>query len=946
MILTCSRTEEDEKIRNMIESMIAILDGVPALDPYDSSFTTVEHAESSSELNLNTLVVSAFEIVQLLETLSPQTIHSADSADQVMRALGSAFRDTYSRPTTRFDMLKQELMHLIEPGTSAKDIHPCVESWTEFAINKRGALAALGSFEPATSLVDLMQDQPPSLIQKAALRACSHVNSGDEDSSISTLTSETTLAELFQHQLNRCYAETRTLDAVFWREALAALSQSKKRYAFPENEEDDTLLLSRPFEVLIKSRERAMQRCGVLEDQLGLYEAAYQALRKNVRTFMSGLEELRLKLWYTSQVTHSDAYLEARNVVAALSHMTLPSMQPTTHLHGSYREQLRPSTSRSSRSSIFGEPQNDTMKLLKAPTEHGGPRKLADEQIESILNWLQQFGIDNFCKGEERLHRFCMEIQLVIRSLTRDTMKLSPELWSSELFTRERLAYDVQTFSVSSAPASTRPASVFSDAISATSNLSRPIMRSSDSDVRSIMSDERSSVRRGSRGSVYSVFQRSLLPPDLASSLSSYGRTSSANTTTSEIFSRPSQSVTSYSVYSRTPSILHGSLPNFGPRPATSLKEKKRFQDQLRKGLVSLLLSDLGCLVWSRGCETDSWINEVQLDPSIDARCKKRMTNNALQVPKQKGAPDLLRRNSDTQIASGSMVISNSVDNGIDDGAEDGDMTYLGDLGDVLTSLSKQVDPVGKLRACVDLHAMAIEQLSTMQRSRPPPRNDSTHRRRSLNGPPEDSTTDIAIDLADLSLAQGSMLTDAEIVEHLKQQLARLKPLTIFRDLQFVAVFASAESLEDKAAGKALLNLGMAALEYKKELCSSMVDVAHQIVAADAIKRQLGSERDQPLLKAARYWKVAARESNPVAQRELALLYLMHPEMLEVVTLPLSTSADIFRDEMMWDQQVQGNNNRQALCLAMHWMQLAAANHDEVAQRRLNERNGQGFSIR
>jgi len=183
-------------------------------------------------------------------------------------------------------------------------------------------------------------------------------------------------------------------------------------------------------------------------------------------------------------------------------------------------------------------------------------------------------------------------------------------------------------------------------------------------------------------------------------------------------------------------------------------------------------------------------------------------------------------------------------------------------------------------------------------------------------------------------------------MQHLKQQLARLKPETIFRDLQYIAVFTPSEMLEKTAVGKAFMNVGMAAVEYRMELCSSMVDVAHSIMAIDSMKRRRpASNVEQPISRAADYWKIAALEGNRVAQRELALLYIMHPELVPVVTQPLSLSGDIFKDEMMWQQKGGNSDSRPALCLALHWMQLAAQQGDKLARQRLDERDGR-LSIR
>jgi hypothetical protein len=58
------------------------------------------------------------------------------------------------------------------------------------------------------------------------------------------------------------------------------------------------------------------------------------------------------------------------------------------------------------------------------------------------MNWLSQFGIENFCKGEERIHRFCLEIEACINKLVGDNLMEGPVLWSSELYYRDKRILD------------------------------------------------------------------------------------------------------------------------------------------------------------------------------------------------------------------------------------------------------------------------------------------------------------------------------------------------------------------------------------------------------------------------------------------------------------------------------------------------------------------------
>jgi len=275
---------------------------------------------------------------------------------------------------------------------------------------------------------------------------------------------------------------------------------------------------------------------------------------------------------------------------------------------------------------------------------------------------------------------------------------------------------------------------------------------------------------------------------------------------------------------------------------------------------------------------------------------------------------------------------------------EEGEVDYVAGLRDILERISQHVDPVEKLQACHDFSSLAVEQLqvsrtiSTTTGSEERLENTRKNRRKSLDPRTTTKTSGIVDRIQQISLHDNFKPSDAQINRHIKQQLVNLRPQTVFRDLQYIAVFTPRELLEKTPAGDAFVHLGMAALDYKNELCRSMIDIADQIVAVDGIKRTIASKVEHALSKAAEYWKIGAVEGNAVAMRELASLYLIHPEMLPVITSPLVASGEIFKEEKMWQKKLGNNNSRQALCLALHWMQQAARKGDKIAFRRLEER--------
>jgi chromatin assembly factor 1 subunit A len=182
-------------------------------------------------------------------------------------------------------------------------------------------------------------------------------------------------------------------------------------------------------------------------------------------------------------------------------------------------------------------------------------------------------------------------------------------------------------------------------------------------------------------------------------------------------------------------------------------------------------------------------------------------------------------------------------------------------------------------------------------------------------------------------------------VATLRDLILEVKPKTLFRDLQYISAFVPGEQLNKSDRGTAFLQFGLAALSLKDEVCHSMVEIADRIVSQELMRRHAGADfypRPSPaghaIEDAAAMWIITAKEGNPVAQRELAILYLTHPERLQRVTLPLTRPRDTFKAEMMYRRGKDSKSDPQSMCLALHWMQLSANGGDLLARNRLRER--------
>ncbi|KEF54538.1 uncharacterized protein A1O9_09705 [Exophiala aquamarina CBS 119918] len=919
-------------------------------DPYDASSPSQPRGTLYSPSYVS---ICAADITHILDSLSPQFIHTSSTWDSFMSSSHSAFSMQYpiSRTSGRFDKLRQAVLATIEPGHSSKNVHPCQEHWATLIVSATGQLQELpdlhSTHQKTTHLVknlDTAQDAAVHLVEGLS-------TSDQQHPGTPTIRMGQSLSEMFTKERIIAQVQTDSVAALYWHTAHEFL---RLQYPVTFLTGDDTKVLAPIIAALRDSDHGISDGITQLEEQVADLESSFTAARARLTRLMTAVEKLRLKVWYAMNVVISIEYEGAKNISTALNNMASSTpwspefVQDGREASGS----SRPSTSGTSTSSFFDQPRIDTMTILKAPKEYGGPRKLSDPQIDMTRKWLKR--VDNFCKGEERIHRFCMEVKLATKKLVGETMSDSPVLWSSELFAREKVLYDEQASAVYSAQPSTRAPSVMSEPLSSSPFPNRFGLL-------------------GFRSSFYSQ-SSSRAGSDLASLISSPGRAPTVTTldTGNTIFTPPQsnpRSATSISSRSRPASTFEGT--NLG-RPMDHSAEKARFLENLQQGLTCMLLSDLGCLVWSLGSETDTWMSTVRATQSVSDRLRQRALMARLMAESETSInanhlqgrnPGHARKRSQSSgaAADASPIITrasvlDTIETVLNDPTEDGDpskFTFRRAFEDILARVSQHVDPNLKLKAIGDFrHLSLLLRKSLMARSGTDAERGETTRRRSLN--PSLLTANMERiytkeNRTRLLDAGPDNTEESDTVQLLKRLLFVLCPRTIFRDLQYISAFVSSHTLDNTETGRAFLHVGLATLAWKDEVCRGMVDVADRIVVKDSTKRQNSGDREKEvsIAKAAEYWMIAAREGNAIAQRELASLYLTHPESTPVISMPLALGSDIFKSEMMWTEKGERatRHSSQALCLALHWMQHAANNGDAVARTKLSERQA-GRSIR
>ncbi|KAK0619727.1 hypothetical protein B0T14DRAFT_211943 [Immersiella caudata] len=637
-----------------------------------------------------------------------------------------------------------------------------------------------------------------------------------------------------------------------------------------------------------------------------------------IDSMMKRLRALRDKMWYVTDVRNSAAYADSRNVAVALKTMGVPRRWNSF-------QRVKSRMQRGPNSNYIFRTESQTLDILAAPEEQGGPNKLRDDQAEKTARWIQQYSIENFCRGEERIHRFCCEVDNCVNKLMGESMIDGPVLWSSDLYTRDRRTME-------SGNKSTRDrdnqsvwddsASVISDPERRFGSIGRP--PSLRGDLRAISGQNMSqasfdSGRYSSRASTvisevldgqeyfgasspihqidsqatfYSPFQRRATSPSAVSRAHS-----------------PTTSVTNLSGSFHPPH--HQTLPSHShrSRPGTSVssnetvyqqqisEEKTRFLNDLKQTLTSLLLSDLGNLVFSRGSETDAWFEGLGQD-CIDRR--EAIQRRERQARARERRPEAAGGSRHGSSVNGGSVNGGSVHGGSvhgnestatsdtipaqrqnQDAKKDGmpDFPFTKAYQRLLKMFCVHPNPFVKLNALFELEHLIIASLNSGSR-----RSRSAWARSDLGSAssatdehgagvggrsqPLEETIDnvkerrsqtMGYGLAfgsgshgqngRVSGGAGNMETrsivsmhpaNTDAIANILQKLFRdpsLRPKTLFRDLQFIASFVPPSVLDKTEKGKAFWDTGLAALSLKQEVCRTMVEVADDIVKNYTQKR-------------------------------------------------------------------------------------------------------------
>ncbi|KAL9106666.1 MAG: hypothetical protein Q9227_008318 [Pyrenula ochraceoflavens] len=1033
---TSDRSTTPASTMKHVEEMVSKLVETPPRDLSRSNDSSTQKSSNASESSAEFLLLSIEDITSILDCCFPKATLATASWDQYMTSGSSAFLSPQSsvlarlntteingergaslaqgRSTTptqplqkvdelrrpentrlnkdlirSIDRLRRELSEHTEGlRVSTGPLHPI--EWTVIPLDDKGNLSTTGSQsdlsfvhisnsqQVSDSVFNLGSDPGSNLIQQAILRLVEEerpLTSSLSSSMGFGKSAQISLETLFQEKIDYCRGRADAVQAHFWWSALKDLRQNHPLCLLAN---DDTEVL---LPMLLHSEARATEaetQCALFEEDYGWLKSCMYELRDTVELQTHTQSKLRDKMWFLSDVRHSVDYENAKGVASALKTMVMPTEPGPEKTEGSLRGRLRV---RAFTGSLFSHSETQAMSIMKAAKEHGGPKKLSDEQIDITQKWLKRSGVENFCKGEERIHRFCLEVKTTVNKLIGDNLSNGPVLWSSDLYAKERKLFSGNPAQTQSNRPTSRPSSIISeDGFPSSSYVSQnPRV---DAFARLQIHDSSSSPGRKFSFPAFSPERwrsgRESIISEISSMGDSPGRAtvSSAADSVSSIwspaFSHPQSTLTAATSMSRPPSIynIDGNTKSGPERPIA--EEKTIFLNSVRNNLVALLLSDLSSPTWSCGSETDAWLSTVLEQQRIKTKLYKRadiekllskteLAESTLGSPKHAGSWRKLRQK--RSLSAGEILgIQKSANHQHkndekcpDESTQNGSFSYQDGFSQLLARFSRCAGPQDKLTALIELRELVLSSLASRKDYSPmvsssfAPASDNhkgvddewirNTRRQSFN-PPRTSrnpTSDGATSGRDSSHVNP---TEKETVDEIKKVLMRHQPKTLFRDLQFISAFVPSETLSSNKSGTAFLQFSLAALSLKDDICQAMIEIADQAVA-EHLRLPKSTARDvadHNLKDAANFWVITAKEGNPVAQRELAGLYLSRPDLLPRMTMPLSFVRDCFRSDGL--RRLDPD-----LCLALHWMRLSASNGDELAKKKLKEHEQRGIFV-
>lgn len=480
---------------------------------------------------------------------------------------------------------------------------------------------------------------------------------------------------------------------------------------------------------------------------------------------------LRDKMWYVAEVRTSAAYEEARSIAAALRVMGSNKKNARTRLGPVLRHW---SGTKLSSTNLHLKTEAQVLEILSARSDHGGPNKLSDEQSRATQMWMDRQNIDNLCRGEERLHRLCMEVRKCVDTVT--AVNDTSNLWHSTLFAHRP---------------ETRLHRQLAESPSFITGLYDP---SGHSSLLSLRSQPRSNDTLSSVTHTLSSASSRDCFDSRSPTLTHASSVPFWSPATTEVDS-PSSDTSIGSV--QTQSVLEASIrqraivPNVLPSPT--------FVDKLRQRVTSLALSDLASTLFTDGSETDHafWTGLGFDLTDRHFRGLRTITHSAgSQTPTIESQTQLLPLMASFDFEAAFTAI--------------------------LKRFSVKINPSVKLACLHDLDRLLVPYMAEQNAK-------------------DSLATSFRLASSNDGAARGTNATEVSIRGfRLIFSRRSLRPMTIFRDLQYIAALLPSAVLQNTAEGKAFCNAAVAISGLKQEARKIMVETADSIIAYHSNNREHG----------------------------------------------------------------------------------------------------------
>lgn len=691
------------------------------------------------------------------------------------------------------------------------------------------------------------------------------------------------LESLFRSAWEECESHSDFVGAHYWFQQYQLLRDSV-------SQSEDMSALKSILGDLQEAAERSTADSLSIEHVCGkwsrLLKSFAQLRNEQLKPLADVNERLRDKMWYVADVRASAAYDETRSIAAALRIMGRPKRLSRTRMTPPLRHW---SGTKLASTSLQLKSEAQILELLSAKPEHGGPNKLSDEQSRTTSAWLERQNIDNLCKGEERLHKLCMEVRKCVDSIMNAPVE-SSTISSNVLFACDGKAWQGGTLQQNSIPL----AGLYSNGGEARFPSLRSHLRSSD-------------ALSGSSQALSSVSSRDYLD----------NRSPTLTSKSSMPFWSPAmtEADSPSSVTSMGTSMRQSAMEPIRKRGAELSTIQRPAFDRLRERLTALLLSDITSNLFNEGSETDSafWTG---LGSNLVERHLR--SGHTYQVNVGARTPTL-----PPTMSSPSSMARFGFDNA---------------FSRLLQRFARVCNPSVKLTCLYDIDRLLVPYMAQQDADEQPQAR-----------PARGTSGEISVRGFRYLFSQRS-----------------LRPSTIFRDMQYIAALLPSSTLQDTAHGKAFCNAAVAIAGLKRDARAIMVETADSIIAYHSNNRGHGrspstaqQQRDSAIFTTpsrtssaediARYsmadaaylLQITAKEGDHVAQRELATLYLTHPELMDRIIAPFARPKEVFREELegRWRRNQDPNRcDPTTMCVAHHWMNLSSKGGDSLAKEYLRQR--------